>query len=98
MAMGNYTVTYEGDSTAPKDPKRYYKVHYLKKDEQGNVVDNFTLYPDAFINPQGQEGLIANPDSKHYWNRDIFTYVTSVFDASKMKDTARYKAYQVAPG
>lgn len=98
MAMGNYMVTYEGDSTAPKDPKRYYKVHYIEKNDQGEVVDNFTLYPDAFINPQGQEGLIANPDSKHYWNRDIFTYVTSVFDPSKMKDTAKYKAYQVQPG
>jgi cytochrome c-type biogenesis protein CcmF len=98
MAMGRYTVTYLGDSTAPKDPKTYYKVHYEEKNKEGEVTNRFTMLPDAFINPQGQEGLIANPDSKHYWNRDVFTYVTSVFDRSKMKDTAQYKAYQLAPG
>jgi cytochrome c-type biogenesis protein CcmF len=98
MAMGRYTVTYLGDSTAPKDPKTYYKVHYEEKNSGGEVVNRFTMFPDAFINPQGQEGLIANPDSKHYWDRDVFTYVTSVFDRSKMKDTAQYQAYQLAPG
>lgn len=98
MTMGSYTVTYMGDSTAPKDPKRYYRVNYVKRDKQGRVVESFDLYPDAFINPQGQEGLIANPDAKRYWNKDIFTYVTSVFDPSKMDDTAAYKSYQVQPG
>ena len=98
MQMGPYMVTYEGDSTAARDPKRYYKVHYERKDKQGRVVESFNLFPDAFINPQGQDGLIANPSSKHYWNRDIFTYVTSVFDPSKFKDTAQYEHHVIAPG
>jgi len=98
MAMGHYTVTYLGDSTAQGDPKTYYKVHYAEKNSAGKTVDEFTMFPDAFINPQGQEGLIANPDSKHYWDHDVFTYVTSVFDRSKMKDTAQYKPYQLKPG
>lgn len=98
MAMGNYEVTYLGDSTAPKDPKTYYKVNYVEKNKAGEKIGEFTMYPDAFINPQGEEGLIANPDSKHYWNRDVFTYVTSVFDPSKRQDTAQYKSYEVAPG
>lgn len=96
--MKDFVVTYEGDSTAPKDPKTYYKVRYVQKDEAGKVVDRFTLYPDAFVNPRGEEGLIANPDSRHYWDHDIFTYVTSVFDPSKMKDTAAYKPYNVQKG
>ncbi len=98
MEMGNFTVTYLGDSTPAGDPKTYYKVHYVQKDDAGNVVQEFRLYPDAFVNPQGQEGLIANPDSRHYWDHDIFTYVTSVFDPSKMKDTAEYKSYNVQKG
>lgn len=98
MAMGRYTVTYLGDSSSAGDPKTYYKVHYAEKDGTGKVLDEFTMFPDAFVNPQGQEGLIANPDSKHYWDHDVFTYVTSVFDKSKMQDTAQYKAYQLAPG
>lgn len=98
MAMGDYEVTYLGDSTAPKDPKTYYKVNYIHKNKKGEKIDEFTMYPDAFVNPQGEEGLIANPDSKHYWDRDMFTYVTSVFDQSKMEDTAKYKSYEIAPG
>ncbi len=98
MEMGNFTVTYLGDSVAAGDPKTYYKVHYVQKDDAGNVIQEFRLYPDAFVNPRGQEGLIANPDSKHYWDHDIFTYVTSVFDPAKMKDTADYKSYEVQEG
>lgn len=98
MAMGKYTVTYLGDSTASHDPKTYYKVNYVEKNKEGKVVAHFNMFPDAFVNPQGEEGLIANPDSKHYWNHDVFTYVTSVFDPSKMKDTAQYKTYNLQPG
>ncbi len=98
MDMGNFTVTYLGDSTSSGDPKTYYKVQYLQKDDHGDTLQSFRLYPDAFVNPRGQEGLIANPDSKRYWNHDIFTYVTSVFDPSKMKDTAEYKSYDIAKG
>lgn len=98
IRMKDFTVTYLGDSTAAGDAKTYYKVHYVQKDAAGNVIQEFRLYPDAFINPRGQEGLIANPDSKHYWDHDIFTYVTSVFDPSKMEDTAEYKSYDVKEG
>jgi cytochrome c-type biogenesis protein CcmF len=98
MAMGKYTVTYLGDSTAAHDPKTYYKVNYVEKNKEGKVVAHFSMFPDAFVNPQGEEGLIANPDSKHYWNHDVFTYVTSVFDPSKMKDTAQYKSYDLQAG
>lgn len=98
MAMGKYTVTYLGDSTAAHDPKTYYKVNYVEKNKEGKVVAHFNMFPDAFVNPQGEEGLIANPDSKHYWNHDVFTYVTSVFDPSKMKDTAQYKSYDLQAG
>lgn len=98
MDMGAFTVTYLGDSTAKNDPKTYYKVHYVEVNDNGDTVQTFRLYPDAFINPRGQQGLIANPDSKHYWDRDIFTYVTSVFDPSKLKDTAEYKSYEVQTG
>lgn len=98
MQMGKYWVTYKGDSTAKGDPKHYYVVQYEQKDNAGRVISSFKLYPDAFVNPRGQEGLIANPDSKHYWNHDIFTYVTSVPDPTKIKDTAQYESHTVSPG
>ncbi|MHB1922628.1 MAG: hypothetical protein ACYCOO_10370, partial [Chitinophagaceae bacterium] len=100
MPMGPYTATFIGDSTAPGDPKHYYRVSYVRKDTStGKIIESFTLVPDAFINPKGQDGLIANPSSKHYWNHDIFTYLTSVIDPSKVDaDTAQYHSYIIQPG
>ena len=97
MAMGNYDATYLGDSISPSDPRVFYKVLFERKDKNG-VKESFYLYPDAFVNPKGQQGLSANPASKHYLNRDIFTYVNSVPDKSKKVDTISYKSHTVHVG
>ncbi len=99
VAMGAYSVRYKGDSTSATDPRTFYKVAYERTDSAtGKVLEAFTLYPDAFINPKGQQGLIANPASKHYLNKDIFTYVTQVLDPAKKTDTAAYRNYTVRKG
>lgn len=100
MPMGEYDVTYMGDSTNPKDPRTFYKVLYEKRDSVSNkVTESFTLYPDAFVNPKGNEGgMSANPDSKHYLTKDVFTYVTSVIDPSKRPDSTTYKKHTVKRG
>lgn len=78
VAMSDYWATYKGDSVSTDDPRTFYKVLFERKDSATNkVLESFTLYPDAFVNPKGQEGLSANPSSKHYWNKDIFTYISS---------------------
>lgn len=80
--MGDYRVTYLGDSVVDNDPPiAYYKLRFEKRDlETNEIIDQFMLYPSAFINEEGSEGLGANPDAQHYWNKDIFTYVTSTSD------------------
>ncbi len=99
VAMQDYYVTYKGDSTSPTDPRTFYKIVFERYDSTTQkLVETFTLYPDAFINPKGQEGLIANPDSKHYLHKDIFTYITSALDPSKVEDTAAYKKHTVKKG
>ncbi len=99
VALGEYFATYQGDSTSPNDPRTFYKVYYERRDSATNKLkESFTLYPDAFINPKGQEGLSANPASKHYLTKDIFTYVTSVIDPAKRTDTNTYKTHTVKAG
>jgi cytochrome c-type biogenesis protein CcmF len=85
--MGKYWLTYEKDSAHPKKPLWYYHVKFENK-ASGEA---FTLTPNAFINYKGNEGLMANPDAKHYWGHDIFTYITSLPDPNKAKDTASFK-------
>ncbi|MER3464628.1 MAG: hypothetical protein C4329_09735 [Chitinophagaceae bacterium] len=92
--MGSYTVTYERDSVHPKKPLWFYTLHF--RDKEG--VDAFTLKPNAFVNYKGNAGLMANPDAKHYWNYDVFAYITSLPDPAKNKDTASFRPHQLKVG
>lgn len=94
IPMGDYLVTYLGDSLVQNDPPiTYFKVRYQHRDPETNKLkEEFTLYPDAFVNPKGQEGLSSNPDARHYWTHDVFTYITSISDPTKT-DTSTYHNY-----
>lgn len=96
VAMGPYFATYLGDSdVTQKDKRIYYKVLFEKKDTTTKTVtERFMLYPDAFINPKGQQGLSANPSTRHYWDRDIFTYINGATDKTKT-DTSQYYTQKV---
>jgi cytochrome c-type biogenesis protein CcmF len=84
MVMNEYEVTYTG--TKEEKPNHYYEVNYVRKDSaSGKVAEEFKLLPNAQLNPK--MGLIANPDTKHYWNKDVFTHVSSVPDNTNLKDT-----------
>ncbi|MDB5252811.1 MAG: hypothetical protein JWP27_1980, partial [Flaviaesturariibacter sp.] len=94
--MGRYWVTYDADSAHPKKKLWFYNLKFESK--EGN--DGFTLQPNAFVNYKGNEGLMANPDAKHYWNYDIFTYITSLSsDPGKApEDTSTFKTRMARVG
>ena len=93
--MGKYWVTYLQDSAHPKKELWYYAIKF----EEKNGKDSFTLMPNAFVNYKGNEGLMANPDAKHYWNYDVFTYITSLPNPEKIKeDTSQFKPHSMSPG
>lgn len=99
--MGKYTVTYIGDSSHPADEKMYFKVNYERKDEAtGKILESFNLYPNAFLMKAegGRTQLSANPDSRHYWHKDIFTFITSMPDPESIKDTATFRSHPVQQG
>lgn len=72
--MSNYLVTYLGDTTIA--PNTFYEVNYKELDKTGKVIDEFTLFPNAQVNPK--MGLIASPDTRHYMLHDVYTHVSSV--------------------
>jgi cytochrome c-type biogenesis protein CcmF len=92
--MGNYTLTYEKDSAHPKKQLWFYSVRFKSKDGK----ENFVLKPNAFVNYKGNEGLMANPSAKHYWDHDVFTYITSLPNPERQKDTATFKTRILKPG
>lgn len=92
--MGPFWVTYVQDSVHPQKPLWFYRLNFQRKDGK----DAFALSPNAFVNYKNQEGLMANPDSKHYWNYDVFTYITSLPDPDKTKDTSTFRTVDTKIG
>jgi cytochrome c-type biogenesis protein CcmF len=92
--MGKFWVTYEKDSVHPKKSLWFYHLKFQSKDGK----EAFVLAPNAFVNYKNQQGLMANPDSKHYWNYDIFTYITSLPDPDKTKDTSTFRTIDTKIG
>ena len=87
--MGDYEVSYKGFK--PEKPNSLYEVHYIRKNKDGSVAEEFSLFPNAQINPR--MGMVANPDTKHYLTKDVFTHVSSVPDNTKLTDkTTNYDA------
>lgn len=90
VAMGDYFATYLGDSSSKSDPRQFFKVRFERiNPKTKQTEEEFNLYPDAFVNPKGQQGLSSNPDTRHYLTHDIFTYVNSIYKAD---DKGAYKS------
>ncbi|TCZ73984.1 cytochrome c biogenesis protein CcsA [Flaviaesturariibacter aridisoli] len=94
--MGAYWVTYSRDSAHPEKPLWFYALDFSSKDSS----ERFTLKPNAFVNYKGNSGLMANPDAKHYWNYDVFTYITSLSNdpGKPVEDTAAFKPQTLKAG
>jgi cytochrome c-type biogenesis protein CcmF len=92
--MGKYTLTYEKDSAHPKKQLWFYYIRFKSKDGK----EEFILKPNAFVNYKGNEGLMANPSARHYWDHDVFTYITSLPNPDKQKDTASFKTNKLKQG
>jgi len=94
MPMGKFDVTYVSDSAHPKKQQWYYKIHFKSRTDD----EEFTLHPNAFVNYKGNEGLMANPDSRHYWDHDVFTYVSALPNPDKQQDTATFRTKHLKIG
>lgn len=94
MKMGKFDVEYLGDSVHPKKQQWYYKIHFKSRTDD----EEFTLQPNAFVNYKGNEGLMANPDSRHYWDHDVFTYISALPNPEKNQDTVSFNSNPVKIG
>jgi cytochrome c-type biogenesis protein CcmF len=70
--MGDYFITYNGKRKAGVDI--FYDVEYLKKDADGKFSETFTLSPRIQLNQR--MGNVAEPDTKHFLTKDIYTHIT----------------------
>jgi cytochrome c-type biogenesis protein CcmF len=72
VRMGDYFITYKGKRKEGVDI--FYDVEYLKKDANGKLSETFTLSPRIQLNQR--MGNVAEPDTKHFLTKDIYTHIT----------------------
>lgn len=95
--MSDYMITYTGDSSAVKEKNRsFYKLLVEKKDKNGKTTENFVLTPDVY--KMKDNNLSSNPDIRHYFFHDVFTYISSIADNSSVVDTAQFKIHEIKIG
>ncbi len=83
LQMGPYSVLYKGKKR--NGINIYYSVEYFKRDKENKTEFDFSLLPHVQDNPRtGQQS--AEPDTKHYLDRDIYTHI-----AYARVDTTTYK-------
>ena len=86
VQMGDFFVTFTG--TEQIAHRRYYFMDYLRRDEKGEYTVDFSLEPHLQINEE--MGLVAEPSTKHYFHKDIFTHLTYAADVDKRGDDEGY--------
>ncbi|MBK9984009.1 MAG: cytochrome c biogenesis protein CcsA [Saprospiraceae bacterium] len=103
MFMNGYWVTYKSDTL--QGLTRFYEVEFLKMTEKGDTVEHFTTYPDVLYDRKLTKVATANPDTKRYADRDMFTYVAGlppeqqdVANIAKADSLLEYKSYVISPG
>ena len=95
--MGPYEVTYIKDSLGQEKGRRFYELHFERKDAATKkVVEQFTLWPDVYL--MKDNNMSSNPDTKNYLNRDVFTYVSFAINQDKKADTGQFRIIEMAEG
>ncbi len=76
MIMGDYELTYVKDTLV--DYTRTYTIAYKRRNAEGEVVETFELKPNVLYEKSFEKIAASNPSTKHYWQKDVFTHITSL--------------------
>lgn len=70
--MGNYLVTYSNEKV--KGRETFYQVDFVKKSDSASNKVAFSLFPS--LNENTRMGNVYNPDTKHFIDKDIYTFIS----------------------
>ncbi len=96
--VNSYWIEFTGDSLSGN--MKYFDINFKKVDEENAVLEEFNLTPSAIYDTKFTKMEAFNPDTKHYWNKDIFTSITGyplhlryIDSLQVMEDTLNFKPY-----
>ena len=73
--------------------------HHLFQSELsriGRQGNRFDLWPNLIRNTKGSENYSNNPDKRHYFDSDIFTYISYANIQDNQRDTGGFISYPVS--
>ena len=76
VEMNPYIITWSDNWQ--KEHRRYYQVDYFTKKSDGSLKPEFTITPHVQLNER--MGLVAEPGTKHFLNKDIYTFLAYASD------------------
>ena len=95
--MGPYKVTYLKDSLGHEKGRRFYEVLFERKDPATQkMLERFTLYPDVYI--MKDNNMSSNPDTRAYFQKDVFTYISYALNNEKTPDTSAFNMHELGKG
>jgi cytochrome c-type biogenesis protein CcmF len=104
MPIRDFTATYLRDTMERQT--RTFTVDFQRRGADGNPTgEQFTLQPNVMYDRQFSKVVASNPSTKHYWNYDIFTNVSSLPKAEldpeyakQQEDSLKFDAYEAVVG
>ena len=101
LRIKDYEVTYTHDTAY--NNKRFVTVDFKRKSPDfKTTLDSFTTHPYFIFDKKSGKMTANNPDTRHYWNKDVFTIANlppSEADpelARKDEDSLKYVNYNLA--
>lgn len=103
MLMSGYEVTYLSDTL--DGFTRTYTVNYKRRNAQGEVIEDFNLYPNILYDKSFTKIAASNPSTKQYGFKDIFTNITTLAQVEidleyrrQREDSLNYRLREAAIG
>jgi cytochrome c-type biogenesis protein CcmF len=92
--MGDYTVTFTGDSSGHEKGRKFYSL--LFENKLNTSEKPFALKPDVYL--MKDNNMSSNPDIKSYITKDIFTYVSFALNEKGEEDTTQFRIVELGEG
>ena len=100
LRIKDYEVTYRSDTSYAN--KRFVTVDFKRKDKDfKTTLDSFTTHPYFIFDKKSGKMTANNPDTRHYWNYDVFTIANlppgeaDPEIARKEEDSLKYVKYDL---
>lgn len=84
-----YLITYVSDTLVEEARERKYTINFKKLNDSMEIVESFNLFPNAVYSNDFSKVAAFNPDTKHYFHKDIFTCVVGLPPALQSNENAK---------